>query len=209
MAQPVNSTKESNRYVYADIIAGQAAPSKIYLEETVDNILYTGVADLGSATSSPVWQIKRTRTVGQNIEIQFAGGGEYAYVWDDRATYFSDIFPPTMPVSPFAKLFEVKTAATPGVPYDLIDYEVPPNKYLKIRSAYGTSDCDCLFELLINGDSYQTKRNHHIKPDVDLYPGIDLQLIAGDILQTRVTNRSQRGTLSEITTYIYVEIINL
>ena len=47
---------------------------------------YFGRGQIGAATSSSVWQIQRLVFTGNNLELKFAGDGQYSQVWDDRAS---------------------------------------------------------------------------------------------------------------------------
>jgi hypothetical protein len=48
---------------------------------------YIGEAVVGSATSSPVWKIKRIdETNDPDIAIQYAGSGGFSHVWNNRGS---------------------------------------------------------------------------------------------------------------------------
>lgn len=50
-------------------------------------VTYVGTALPGVATSASEWQIKKITVAGTITSIEYPGGVEYIYVWDDRATY--------------------------------------------------------------------------------------------------------------------------
>lgn len=55
-----------------------------------NNLVYLGRADIGSATSSAVWQIRKVSYDANFnlINIKFAGGNEvFNNIWDNRAAY--------------------------------------------------------------------------------------------------------------------------
>ncbi len=53
-----------------------------------DDLIYYGVAEVGTPASSPGWQIVQLGyTTGNLTSYLYAGGrSEYDQVWDDRAT---------------------------------------------------------------------------------------------------------------------------
>ena len=52
------------------------------------NFTYIGEAVPGTATTSPLWRIKRVETIGQDINILWASGSaDLNKIWDNRATY--------------------------------------------------------------------------------------------------------------------------
>ena len=54
---------------------------------TTSNIIYMGVAAIGSATSAAVWQIHRINTTGGNVSVDYADGNEnFDNIWDNRAS---------------------------------------------------------------------------------------------------------------------------
>lgn len=52
------------------------------------NLIYLGKAQIGSATSSAVWQIQKFTYDGSNnfTGIQWPGGESFVYIWDNRAS---------------------------------------------------------------------------------------------------------------------------
>lgn len=51
------------------------------------NIQYVGKTQSGIPGSAPYWQIKKITFSGGNpTDVQWAGRGEFKYVWDDRET---------------------------------------------------------------------------------------------------------------------------
>jgi len=51
------------------------------------DITYVGEADPGSATSSAIWRVKRVTDDGSELlTIEWAGGGNFDQIWDDRAS---------------------------------------------------------------------------------------------------------------------------
>lgn len=51
------------------------------------NPVYVGLAPPGSATSAAVWQIKKLTYSGSNpTATQWAAGGAFTQVWDNRAS---------------------------------------------------------------------------------------------------------------------------
>jgi hypothetical protein len=56
---------------------------------TAGQIIYKGMARPGTATSAAKWQIAKMTYSGTDItQINWASGSsEFAFVWDDRATY--------------------------------------------------------------------------------------------------------------------------
>ena len=69
-------------------IGGTAEGAYITLLDTVsDTLSYVGKAAPQSATSAPVWQIKRIATTGTVLSITYASGSDsFNNVWDDRAS---------------------------------------------------------------------------------------------------------------------------
>lgn len=51
-----------------------------------DDVIYKGYAEPNSATSDPVWKIQRITFFGidEDIQVRFAGTGEFDQVWDNR-----------------------------------------------------------------------------------------------------------------------------
>lgn len=83
--------------------------------------------------------------------------------------------------------------------YGLVaSYTVPVNATFSLISAYGYSNCDCIFEILINGSVLRTCQNNHSRPQVDLGVGGSVELTAGDTVEIYATNKSVLGTLSDI-----------
>jgi hypothetical protein len=66
----------------------------LFLEEAIrvdvasSTVTYVGNAKDGSATSDPVWKIKRlTSTAGGNLVVDYANGNaSYLNIWDNRAS---------------------------------------------------------------------------------------------------------------------------
>jgi len=55
--------------------------------ETTLNVIYVGTAlERGTGTSEDKWQIKRITETDEGAVIQYADGGEFTQVWDDRVT---------------------------------------------------------------------------------------------------------------------------
>ena len=54
---------------------------------TTANVIYVGTAsERGAGTSEDKWQIKRITETAEGSVIQYADGGEFSQVWDDRAS---------------------------------------------------------------------------------------------------------------------------
>ena len=53
------------------------------------DVIYIGEADPGSATSSPVWRIKKlTKAVDNDVSQKWADGvGTFTKIWDNRLSY--------------------------------------------------------------------------------------------------------------------------
>lgn len=65
----------------------ESMPYKLELDEVSASETYVGLADPGTATSDPNWQIKKITTTGPDVEITFADGdANFDNVWDDRAS---------------------------------------------------------------------------------------------------------------------------
>lgn len=47
------------------------------------NVLYVGQAEIGSASSDPVWQIKKINQTS-GVVVTWADGAAFSQVWDDR-----------------------------------------------------------------------------------------------------------------------------
>ena len=59
---------------------------KKIIDEVDSTTTYIGYAPVGTPTTVSQWKIKKLRTVGVIIYIEYAGGKEtYANKWDDRA----------------------------------------------------------------------------------------------------------------------------
>jgi len=57
--------------------------------DTNGNMIYYGLAEIGSAKSAPVWQIRKFTydTNGRMTDRQFAGGtNQFLNIWDNRAS---------------------------------------------------------------------------------------------------------------------------
>jgi hypothetical protein len=55
-----------------------------------DTIIYKGEAEIGTLDADSVWRIRRITLEGteQDVNEEWANGvGDFAHVWDDRATY--------------------------------------------------------------------------------------------------------------------------
>lgn len=51
------------------------------------DVTYVGESDPGSASSAAVWRIKRVTDDGTEfITVEWAGGGSFDQIWDDRAS---------------------------------------------------------------------------------------------------------------------------
>ena len=50
------------------------------------SVQYLGEAAPNSATSDRVWRIQRITVTGSNTVIEFANGGEFNQIWDNRAS---------------------------------------------------------------------------------------------------------------------------
>lgn len=56
-------------------------------DQATADILYVGVADIGSSNASAVWQIKKVETVGNVTTTTYAdGNSNFDNVWNNRAT---------------------------------------------------------------------------------------------------------------------------
>lgn len=54
--------------------------------DQVGDVIYIGETIPGTHTSDAFWRIKRVTTVGDDITIEWASGGQMTAVWDDRLT---------------------------------------------------------------------------------------------------------------------------
>ena len=51
------------------------------------SVIYIGIAPINSASSAPIWSIKRLSISGGAITIEWADGNDLSdNVWDDRAS---------------------------------------------------------------------------------------------------------------------------
>lgn len=57
------------------------------IDENSETVTYLGKSQMGTATSSSAWQIKRIMVSGSVTSIQYAGGSaNYSFAWDDRSS---------------------------------------------------------------------------------------------------------------------------
>lgn len=80
----------------------------------------------------------------------------------------------------------------------IASYTVPIGKTFSFISGYGYANCDCIFELKINGSVARLAQNHHIRPQIDLGLGGSVELTVGQTVEIYATNKSVLGTLSDI-----------
>lgn len=75
--------------VPVDTDGNEVGAYKSVVDEVSSTLLYSGVAARGSATSDPVWRIKRVQKVGTVTTSDYAlASGEYGAfncIWDNRA----------------------------------------------------------------------------------------------------------------------------
>lgn len=64
----------------------QEVPLDTLIDEVDANTTYVGQASYGTATSSPLWRIKKITISGSITTIRFADNGRFTQVWDDRAS---------------------------------------------------------------------------------------------------------------------------
>lgn len=62
-----------------------ASPKRKVIDQASSSVIYIGEAAPGTPTSSASWRIKRVETIGQIIDIRFAGSGASTQIWDNRA----------------------------------------------------------------------------------------------------------------------------
>lgn len=75
----------------AQILPGQLSQSvdtaANFRQDVVSGtVQYLGEAAPNSLTSDPVWRVQRVTTSGANTTIEFASGGQFNQVWDNRAS---------------------------------------------------------------------------------------------------------------------------
>jgi len=85
----------------------------------------------------------------------------------------------------------------------LIEYTVPAGKSFIMHLSFGTSDCDMLAELTIDGDIFNSKRNSHMNPDVELWNHAPFLVTEGKIVRIDVTNRSDFSTNSSAEFWVF------
>lgn len=61
---------------------------KIITDTQSSAITYVGRSAIGASTGSAFWQIQRRLTIGTQVTTDFADGGRYTQVWDDRNSSF-------------------------------------------------------------------------------------------------------------------------
>lgn len=59
---------------------------KTLLDEASSSITYVGKAVPASATSAAVWQISKLTTSAGDLSVEYADGGDFSQIWDDRAS---------------------------------------------------------------------------------------------------------------------------
>lgn len=67
---------------------GDVTDKTIKIDEASSVFSYLGIADDGSATSTASWKIARVFRQGNTYTIQYAEGGNYDQIWDNRTTLF-------------------------------------------------------------------------------------------------------------------------
>lgn len=67
---------------------GDVTDKTIKIDEASSIFAYLGIADDGSATSAASWKIARVFRQGNTYTIQYAEGGNYDQIWDNRTTLF-------------------------------------------------------------------------------------------------------------------------
>ena len=67
--------------------AGEPVAKDMQIDEASGTVTYVGTADPGTATSQPLWSIKRITEAGSQTTVDWASGSPDAvHVWDDRAS---------------------------------------------------------------------------------------------------------------------------
>jgi hypothetical protein len=56
------------------------------IDDTTENVIYVGTADIGSTTSSAVWKIKKIDSSSGYVITWADGNADYDNVWDNRAS---------------------------------------------------------------------------------------------------------------------------
>lgn len=57
-------------------------------DEASNTVTYIGEAESGSASSDPVWRIKKFTVSGSITSLQWASGNtDYDKIWDNRTSY--------------------------------------------------------------------------------------------------------------------------
>lgn len=58
------------------------------IDESTEGTVYIGYAERGTATTEPLWRIKKIITVNGITTIGFADGKlNYNFIWNNRTTY--------------------------------------------------------------------------------------------------------------------------
>ena len=82
--------KSAKRVIMTDPFGGLVTDGNftVMIDEVDANTTYVGMAQIGTATSSAGWQIKKITISGTVTSIQWAGGtDEFNKVWDNRSSY--------------------------------------------------------------------------------------------------------------------------
>lgn len=65
---------------------GEASATAVRIDEVSSTLSYIGKAPIGSATSSPVWQIAKLDSTAGLIKTWADSNANYDNVWDDRVS---------------------------------------------------------------------------------------------------------------------------
>jgi len=68
--------------------ADPPAPLATRLDDVGGGVFYVGEAQPGTATSDPLWRIKKVTEIGPDLIVQWADGvNTFTKKWDERLTY--------------------------------------------------------------------------------------------------------------------------
>lgn len=71
--------------IFPDVLITQPFAYKTLIDEASPTITYIGKAIPGSDTAEGVWQIQRLTSSSGDLSVEFADGGLFTQVWDNRA----------------------------------------------------------------------------------------------------------------------------
>jgi hypothetical protein len=137
-------------------------------------VLYEGLTDIfGGDPALPIWQIKRTITLGDFREVTYAQFGKFNCTWDFRTTYFPP--PPPPPTDPLpapevdiypgeGTFFYFFGASTPGVEQTVVDCTVPADKWRYLHRLVVDCRLESQFKIEVDGAVVGSGRTGPARP---------------------------------------------